>query len=122
MRSKKKTRRASLFQGRRILLAGGLWLGIALAFPSWASTVGVVNVNTASTAELQLLPGVGAQRAAAIVAMRQERGGFARPEDLVEVEGIGPVMLERMRPHVATQGDTTARRVRRESPAAGGPR
>jgi len=122
MRSKKKTRRASLFQGRRILLAGGLWLGIALAFPGWTSTVGVVNINTASTAELQLLPGVGAQRAAAIVAMRQERGGFARPEDLVEVEGIGPVMLERMRPHVATQGDTTARRVRRESPAAGGPR
>jgi competence protein ComEA len=73
--------------------------------------VGVVNINTASAAELELLPGVGAQRAAAIIARRQARGGFKRAEDLTDVEGIGAVMLERMRPHVALEGATSARRV-----------
>jgi len=70
----------------------------------------VVNINTASAAELELLPGVGRQRAAAIIATRKGRGAFSRPEDLLKVEGIGAVMLERMRPHVALKGLTTARR------------
>ena len=39
-----------------------LLLAAALASPVWAVTVGVVNINTASAAELELLPGVGAQR------------------------------------------------------------
>ena len=41
---------------------------------------------------------------------------------VIEVEGIGPAMLERMRPHLATQGDTTARRVRSKTQAGGSPR
>jgi competence protein ComEA len=73
--------------------------------------VGVVNINTASAAELELLPGVGAQRAASILAARQKRGGFKRAEDLIEVEGIGAVMLERMRSNVTLKGSTNARRV-----------
>ena len=122
MRTTKKMRWGNLLHGRQALLACGLWLGVALAFPGWGSTLGVVNINTASAAELELLPGVGVQRAAAIVAMRQKRGGFGRPEDLIEVEGIGPAMLEQMRPHLATQGDTTARRVRSKTQAAEPPR
>jgi competence protein ComEA len=92
-----------------------------MALPGWASTVGVVNINTASASELELLPGVGAQRAAAIVAVRKKRGGFRRPEDLIEVEGIGQVLLERMRPHLVIEGSTTARRVRPKTPATGSP-
>ena len=85
--------------------------------PAWGATTGVVNINTASAVELQLLPGIGARRAAAIVEARRASGGFAQAEDLIEVDGIGAVMLERMRVHVALEGETTARRVNVRSPA-----
>ncbi|MDE0886139.1 MAG: helix-hairpin-helix domain-containing protein [Myxococcota bacterium] len=92
-----------------LVVAFGL-LALVAGFEAGAATVGVVNVNTASAAELELLPGVGSQRAAAIIATRKSKGSFSRPEDLLEVEGIGAVMLERMRPYVALKGGTTARR------------
>ena len=72
---------------------------------------GVVNINTASAEQLQLLPGVGKSRAQAIVERRKENGGFTSIEQLQQVKGIGPAMLKRMRPHVALRGKTTARRV-----------
>ncbi len=70
---------------------------------------GVVNVNTATLEELQLLPGIGEARARAVITARKQRGGFKSVDDLVEVKGIGATALERMRPHVSTQGKTTAR-------------
>ncbi len=82
----------------------------AAAAPSRGELTGVVNINTASAAELQLLPGVGKSRAGAIVKLRQERGGFKRVEDLTLVGGIGDAMLDSMRPHVTLVGKTTARR------------
>lgn len=69
---------------------------------------GVVNVNTASLEELQLLPGIGESRAAAIIAERKERGGFKSVDELVEVKGIGEAMLVRLRPYVALTGKSTA--------------
>lgn len=47
-----------------------------------------ININTASEAELCNIPGIGAVRAAAIVAYRQEKGGFASVEDIMNVSGI----------------------------------
>ena len=58
---------------------------------------GVVNVNTASVEELQLLPGVGEVRARAIVDLRKQRGGFKSLEELRAVKGIGDASLERLR-------------------------
>jgi competence protein ComEA len=72
--------------------------------------VGVVNVNTASTEELQLLPGVGAARAEAVIALRKQRGGFKSVEELKDVKGIGDAGLLKMRPFVRLEGKTTARR------------
>jgi competence protein ComEA len=69
---------------------------------------GVVNVNTASVEELQLLPGVGEARARAIVDLRKQRGGLKSLDDLRDVKGIGEANLERLRPHVAFDGKTTA--------------
>jgi competence protein ComEA len=71
--------------------------------------VGVVNVNTATPDQLELLPGVGPARARAIVEYRKTHGAFKQIDDLVEVSGIGPVALERIRRHCAVQGKTTAR-------------
>ena len=73
------------------------------------SLTGVVNINTASLEELQLLPGIGEARARALITERKQRGGFKSVDELVEIKGIGDVALERMRPHVSIQGKTTAR-------------
>ena len=100
----------------RCFAVTGLLLLVAAS--AWGATRGVVNINTASAAELQLLPGIGARRAVAILAARQARGGFSQAEDLMEVDGIGAVMLERMRAHVALKGATTARRVDKRASAA----
>ena len=70
---------------------------------------GVVNVNTASEQELQLLPGVGEARARAIVDLRKQRGGFKTLDELRDVKGLGDQSLEKLRPHVAFDGKTTAR-------------
>ncbi len=88
-----------------------LVVGVVDAAESPPGLAGVVNLNTASTGELQLLPGVGEVRAVAIVEIRKERGGFKRVEDLLEVKGIGDAMLERLRPYVTLKGKTTAQKL-----------
>ena len=56
-----------------------------------------IPVNTARVDELMLLPGIGAVRAAAIVAYREDRGPFGSIDSLTNVPGIGPVTVERLR-------------------------
>lgn len=94
-------------------VALAILFAIAAGLPAAAASTrpqlsGVVNINTASAEELQLLPGVGDSRAAAILEARTNQGGFKSIDALLEVKGIGPAMLERMRPHVALSGRTTA--------------
>jgi len=63
---------------------GGTVAGAAAATPS-----GKVNLNTATQAQLEELPGVGPAFAQAILTERQRRGGFASVNDLRSVRGIG---------------------------------
>jgi competence ComEA-like helix-hairpin-helix protein len=63
---------------------------------------GAVDVNRASAAELEALPGVGPVLAARIVAYRDSAGPFESPEDLLAVRGVGPAMLARFRDRVRT--------------------
>lgn len=58
---------------------------------------GAVDINTASAADLEGLPGIGPVLAARIVAHREAHGRFERLEDLLDVEGIGPRLLGRLR-------------------------
>jgi competence protein ComEA len=53
------------------------------------TTAGKVNLNTATQAQLEELPGIGPTYAQAIVAERQRRGGFTSVNDLRSVRGIG---------------------------------
>jgi competence protein ComEA len=55
-----------------------------------------VNLNSASPAALQRLPGIGATRAQAIVAYREAHGPFASIEALAKVPGIGPSIVKRI--------------------------
>lgn len=60
----------------------------------------LVNLNLAGQAELETLPEVGPVTAQAILAWRDEHGGFSSVEELLEVDGIGDVTLERIAPFV----------------------
>lgn len=61
---------------------------------------GVVRLNSASEAELEQLPGVGPSTASKIMIYRSAHGGFRTVEELMEVKGIGPKKLAKMRPFV----------------------
>lgn len=58
-----------------------------------------LNPNTATTEQLTTMPEVGPQIAKAIIKQRAKKP-FTRAEDLLEVEGIGPVILEKMKPRL----------------------
>ncbi len=57
----------------------------------------VLDLNTATVAELDALPGVGPVTAAAIVAWRQANGKFTSVDQLADVDGIGPARLDKLR-------------------------
>lgn len=59
-----------------------------------------VNINTAGKEELMTLTGIGETRAEAILAYRQETGGFQAPEDLMQVEGIKEKTFEKLKDQI----------------------
>ena len=56
-----------------------------------------VAVNSATSAQLQTLPSIGPKTAARIISFREQHGPFSSLEDLLEVRGIGPATLEKIR-------------------------
>ena len=77
------------------------------AAPAADTPSGVVNVNTATAEQLDLLPGVGPAVAGRILEHREKNGSFKSAEDLMLVKGIGEKSFEKMKPYVATSGSTT---------------
>ena len=76
---------------------------------------GSINLNTATVAQLDLLPGVGEKAARRILAHR-EKTPFKTAEELVKVKGFGKKKFEKLKPHLTVSGPTTlqARRVQVE--------
>ncbi|MEM6285514.1 MAG: helix-hairpin-helix domain-containing protein [Bacteroidota bacterium] len=82
---------------------------------------GVVDINTASSEELESLSGIGPALAARILDYRADYGPFARPEDLQNVRGIGARTLESLRPFITTGTGGPANATRAPAlPAASG--
>jgi competence protein ComEA len=83
-------------------------LALAVAAPALAATkvTGVVNLNTATAAQLDELPGVGEKAAGRIVAYRQKTP-FKRVEELVKVKGFGKKKFEKLKQHLTLNGPTT---------------
>jgi competence protein ComEA len=59
-----------------------------------------VDINTADEPELAQLPGIGDTLAQRIIETRQTAGPFTKPDDLRRVRGIGPKIMERLRPYL----------------------
>ena len=82
---------------------------LAVSLPALAGDApqGVVNINTATAEQLQLLPRVGPALADRIIEFRQSNGPFGSVDELVAVKGIGERSLANLEPFVTTQGATT---------------
>jgi competence protein ComEA len=59
-----------------------------------------VNINTATAAQLEALPGVGARTAQLIVEQRQKNGGFKKIEELMNIKGIGEKSFLKLKPMI----------------------
>ena len=85
-----------------LALALGLALPLAAA-PDRAPRVPQrpVSLNTATVTELMQLPRVGQKTAERILAFRKQHGGFQRPEELMNVKGIGEKSFAKLKPFLS---------------------
>lgn len=63
-------------------------------------TIDKIDINQADPVELTRLPGIGTSTAAKITAYREANGPFKSVDDLLNVKGIGPEKLEKIKPLV----------------------
>ena len=71
--------------------------GVSVHADRSVETEDASNINTASAAELETLPGIGPALSAAIIQQRETAGNFTKAEDLLDVPGIGEKKLEAIR-------------------------
>lgn len=62
-----------------------------------------ININTATQTELETLPGIGPSRAKAIISYREEHGPFVRPEELMNVSGIGSKIFANLKDEIVVR-------------------
>lgn len=79
-----------------VAAVGGAESGAATT-PGAGSSSGLVNINTASAAELQTLSGIGPSMAQSIIDERTKNGAFASVDDLMRVSGIGEKKLAKIK-------------------------
>ena len=60
----------------------------------------IININTATKEELQTLKGIGEGKADAIIKYREENGKFVKPEDIMNVNGIGESVYEKIKDNI----------------------
>jgi competence protein ComEA len=123
MSSKPSSRRLSRPASTGLWVVASALAGIvaALLFTAAAhaaprSLEGLVNINTATAQELQLLPGIGPAKAQRVIDYRTGHP-FRTIEELARVKGIGPKTVRKLRPHLTVRGATTARAVTAPAPA-----
>jgi competence protein ComEA len=78
-------------------------VAVPVAAPTVAKAPALVAVNVAAAEELASLPKIGPALAQRIVDYRKANGPFRQVDDLAKVAGIGPKLLERLRPLVTVE-------------------
>jgi competence ComEA-like helix-hairpin-helix protein len=66
-----------------------------------------VDLNSATSAQLQQVPGIGPSTAKSIINFREKSGPFHRVEDILAIHGISKQALERMRPYITVNPPKT---------------
>ena len=77
---------------------------------------GKVNINTATEAQIALLPGIGPKLATEVVNYRTNNGGFKTIDDIKKVSGVGDKKFEKIKDFVVLEGETT---IKSTKPAKG---
>lgn len=93
-----------------LVLTGLLLATISFGLDTTGATpavAGKVNINQATVEQISYLPRIGTKVAARVLDYRKTHGQFARPEDLMEVKGIGEKLFLTLKPYVAVSGPTT---------------
>ena len=67
------------------------------------SISGKININTATVEELQTLPGIGETKAKNIIEYRNNNGNFTKPEDILEVPGIGNSIYDQIKENITVK-------------------
>jgi competence protein ComEA len=84
----------------KIEKAGAVVAGSEDSGASAGASDGRVDINRASAEELDKLPGIGMAKAQTIIDDREKNGPFRSADDLLRVKGIGPKLLEKMKPSI----------------------
>jgi len=93
----------------RILLLLAALGAVAVSLPAKKKPPAApINLNTASSEELQQVPGIGPVTAEKILQMRKSYGAFKSVDDLSAIRGIGPKRLEKMRKYLTVGKATSA--------------
>ena len=74
-----------------------------------AAPAAPVNLNTATLAQLETLPGIGAATAKRILEYRQKQGSFKKIEELMNVKGIGEKSFLKLKPSVTVAAEKAER-------------
>lgn len=75
-----------------------------------AKLEGVVNINTATSEQLQLLPLIGKKKAEEIIKYREKKGEFKAIEDIKNVKGVGDKLFDKIKDNIVVEGDTTVKK------------
>ena len=89
----------TLARAALVVLGTAFLLGAAAPGLAREEQISRVDLNSATAAELESLPGVGPSKAQAIIAHREE-APFKSPDELVEVKGIGEKLYAQLKDHV----------------------
>jgi competence protein ComEA len=92
-----------------IALAGGVVNAQESRAASGASAAAALNLNTATAAQLEALPGIGKATADRIIEYRTKSGGFKKIEDLMNVRGIGEKSFLKLKPLITVSAPRTDR-------------